>query len=184
MPPPFAFPYPRYTKGNTVFQGILGSWQRYTRKGYAPSVRRQSCQRLGCPRCRATARLPRLPCQPPNLLLKNSSGPASADFSLWQAYCLLYTEGRMAIFWPGPGKIIRKFKKKGLTFFPGPATIIQQNKEGRRIRLTSSAQQRGSHSNQTASGGLLTATPAIRRRGAPVRVITRMPKRRPRFVIF
>ena len=49
--------YPRCTRGNTVFQGILGSWQRY-------------------PRCRATARLPRLPCQPPNLLLKNSSGPA------------------------------------------------------------------------------------------------------------
>ena len=50
--------YPRCIKGNTVFRGICGSRRRY-------------------PRCRATARLPRLPCPPPHLLPKNSEGPAS-----------------------------------------------------------------------------------------------------------
>ena len=50
--------YPRWTRDNTVFQGILGCWQRY-------------------PRCRASARLPRLPCQQPNLLQKNSIRSAS-----------------------------------------------------------------------------------------------------------
>ena len=32
---------------------------------------------MRCFRCRASARLPQRPCQPPNLLLKNSEGPAS-----------------------------------------------------------------------------------------------------------
>ena len=49
--------YPQWTRGNTVFRG-------------------QNDRQLRYPRCRATARRPRLPCWPRFLLPKNSKGPA------------------------------------------------------------------------------------------------------------
>ena len=50
--------YPQRIKSSAVFRGILSGCRRD-------------------PRCRASARLPHLPCLPPNLFPKKSEGPAS-----------------------------------------------------------------------------------------------------------